>query len=73
MILTPRLPPEGSFERFLVDLQVDLRVALTRPDDDLNLKSSIVTPWNRNPSMQARLTAMIILRRLHWRPLLVLA
>lgn len=28
------LPPEGSFERFLVDLQVDLRVALTRPDND---------------------------------------
>lgn len=25
------LPPEGSFERFLVDLQADLRVALTSP------------------------------------------
>ncbi|KAJ2918710.1 hypothetical protein MD484_g1711, partial [Candolleomyces efflorescens] len=27
------LPPEGSFDRFLVDLQADLRVALTREDD----------------------------------------
>lgn len=28
----PQLPPEGSFERFLVDLQVDLREALTSPN-----------------------------------------
>ncbi|KAF8874636.1 hypothetical protein CPB84DRAFT_1853542 [Gymnopilus junonius] len=33
---TPRnasvtMPPEGSFERFLVDLQIDLRAALTQP------------------------------------------
>ncbi|KAF9468743.1 hypothetical protein BDZ94DRAFT_1294288 [Collybia nuda] len=28
---SPQLPPEGSFERFLVDLQVDLREALTSP------------------------------------------
>ncbi|KAJ3504927.1 hypothetical protein NLJ89_g7679 [Agrocybe chaxingu] len=27
------LPPEGSFERFLVDLQTDLRVALTQVED----------------------------------------
>jgi hypothetical protein len=29
---SPQLPPEGSFERFLVDLQVDLREALTSPN-----------------------------------------
>lgn len=28
------LPPEGSFERFLIDLQNELRSALTRPDDE---------------------------------------
>jgi len=27
------LPPEGSFDRFLVDLQADLRLALTREDE----------------------------------------
>ncbi|CAA7266042.1 unnamed protein product [Cyclocybe aegerita] len=30
---SPTLPPEGSFERFLVDLQTDLRVALTQVED----------------------------------------
>lgn len=28
------MPPEGSFERFLVDLQVDLRAALTHAEDE---------------------------------------
>lgn len=28
------LPPEGSFERFLVDLQIDLRAALSQAEDD---------------------------------------
>lgn len=31
---TATLPPEGSFERFLVDLQIDLRIALTQTDDE---------------------------------------
>lgn len=31
------LPPEGSFERFLVDLQNDLRIALTQPEDETAL------------------------------------
>jgi len=28
------IPPEGSFERFLVDLQIDLRAALTQAEDE---------------------------------------
>ncbi|KDR73436.1 hypothetical protein GALMADRAFT_251097 [Galerina marginata CBS 339.88] len=28
------MPPEGSFERFLVDLQIDLRAALTQADEN---------------------------------------
>jgi hypothetical protein len=28
------MPPEGSFERFLVDLQIDLRAALTQAEDE---------------------------------------
>ncbi len=43
------LPPEGSFERFLVDLQVDLRVALTRPDDDSEPESHQSLPLEPEP------------------------
>lgn len=46
------LPFEGSFDRFLVDLQVDLRLALTRPDDDGGLKITNRHPWKRNLSFQ---------------------
>ncbi|KAL0960902.1 hypothetical protein HGRIS_005911 [Hohenbuehelia grisea] len=39
LALTGRaMPPEGSFERFLVDLQVDLRVALTQPTPRVALR-----------------------------------
>ena len=31
---SPPMPPEGSFERFLVDLQIDLRAALTQVADN---------------------------------------
>lgn len=30
------LPPEDSFERFLIDLQADLRVALSQPEEQAN-------------------------------------
>ena len=36
------IPPEGSFERFLVDLQVDLRRALTQPEDERQSRPSSV-------------------------------
>lgn len=32
---TTILPPEGSFERFIVDLQVDLRLALTHVEEEV--------------------------------------
>jgi hypothetical protein len=43
-----QLPPEGSFERFLVDLQADLRVALTQdpslfPEDTYNGNVNLTT------------------------------
>ncbi|KAH9483763.1 putative RING finger protein C4G3.12c [Psilocybe cubensis] len=45
------LPPEGSFERFLVDLQIDLRAALSQTEED-NTSS---TPEQQN-SQQVRQT-----------------
>lgn len=42
---SPQLPPEGSFERFLVDLQVDLRATLTSQE------TSESTPTSEVPSV----------------------
>ncbi|EIN12470.1 hypothetical protein PUNSTDRAFT_141167 [Punctularia strigosozonata HHB-11173 SS5] len=38
------LPPEGSFERFLVNLQIDLRRALSDPDGEGDAASGPVDP-----------------------------
>lgn len=38
------MPPEGSFERFLVDLQLDLRLALTRPEGETTPLTDQVAP-----------------------------
>lgn len=42
--LSITMPPEGSFERFLVDLQLDLRLALTRPEGETTPSTDQVAP-----------------------------
>ncbi|PPQ89111.1 hypothetical protein CVT25_006483 [Psilocybe cyanescens] len=46
------LPPEGSFERFLVDLQIDLRAALTQVEDDPTSVREQPTPQQASESSE---------------------
>ncbi|KAF9532385.1 hypothetical protein CPB83DRAFT_677055 [Crepidotus variabilis] len=48
----PPLPPEGSFERFLVDLQIDLRSALTHVEE-VNTEQTAVGAQSQSTEAQA--------------------